>query len=294
MIQEMASHVRSWMPRRHKNRLRGACATWKNWWVWRFRSYGPNELLEALRSLGIQGGDTVLLHSAFKESNGYTGSTRTVTDAFLKAVGDSGTLIMPSLPYTTSTLEYLQGAPRFDVRKTPSRMGLISEFFRRRSGVVRSLNPAHPMLAYGLKADWIVEGHERCVYSCGPGSPFDKALGLDANVVFFDTSLNSMTFFHWLEHHVQDQVEWLLYCETPFEVTVIDNLGLEKTIRTFAFSPEDIARRRDGVLHRELRTRNVIRNIRVGNTMILAARLRDIVTCVDDMTRRGVLFYDAS
>ena len=282
------------LPRRLKNRLRGGLGRARNWWVDTFRSYGPAELAVCLRSLGIREGDILMLHSAYKESSGFKGSPGAVAECFLQVLGESGNLLMVSLPTTGASYEYLGRTKVFDVRRTPSRMGLVSEFFRRRDDVVRSLHPSHPVLAHGPQAQWIVEGHESCLFPCGPDTPFDRAVELDGKLVFFDCQLNKMTFFHWLEHRIQDRVDLPLYGKDLFEVRVVDQHGKEAVVRTYAFSKEAIQRRRAHLLHDELWKRGLVRRGRIGNTEILVVNLRDIIRCVDEMADRGVFFYELS
>jgi aminoglycoside 3-N-acetyltransferase len=264
----------------------------KKRWVEAFLSYGPAELKKCLGTLGIQAGDTILLHSGFRGTNGFKGTPAEVAGTFLDALGPEGNLLMVSLPTTGASYEYLARISVFDVRKTPSRMGLVSEFFRRREGVVRSLHPSHPMLAFGPEASWLVEGHETTLFPCGPGSPFDKAVELGGKVVFFDTGLNKMTFFHWLEHRIRDRVDVPLYQDEPFEVRVVDQDGTQLMVRTYAFSRRIIERRRDTVLHREMWKTGIVRKGKVGNTKIMSVDLKDVIKCVDDMAERGVFFYD--
>lgn len=290
----MRSAILALLPRKQKRWLKGVYERLRLRWVAAFRSYGEEELTEALRAVGIREGDTVLLHAGFSPGNGFQGTTRGVTDTLLRALGSDGTLMMVSLPYRGSSLDYLQGLDTFDVRKTPSRMGLISEFFRRREGVVRSLHPTHPMVALGPRAEWLVDGHEACPYGCGPGSPFDKAVQVHAKVLFYDAPFKALTFFHWLEDHVRKEVGLPLYAEPPFQVRVVDADGIERTVTAYAYSKEIIRRRRFPVLEAELRKRGIIRTRRVGNTMLHAADLDDIVACVDDMTSKGRFFYDMS
>jgi len=293
-VRRFVSGFVGFLPRAQKNRVRALFNRAKGRWVSHFRSYGPGELLDALRSIGVEEGDTIMLHSAFRESNGFRGTPTDVADAFLTAVGESGNLIMVSLPTTGASYEYLNRLSVFDVRKTPSRMGLISEFFRRREGVLRSLHPSHPMLAFGPKASWIVEGHELCPYPCGPGTPFDKAVELKGKLVFFDTGLGKMTFFHWLEHRIQDKLGVPLYHAEPYTVPVVDRHGNSGVVRTLAFSREIIDRRRDYILHAEMFRAGIVRRCRVGNTKLLAVELEDVIRCVDDMVNRGLFFHEVA
>ena len=277
-----------------KSRLRGVYYRGKHQVIRMFLAYGSEELEQGLGRLGVGKGDTVLLHSSFKRSNGFRGSAQEVIDIFLRAVGCDGNLLMPSLPYLSSTYEYLSTGKGFDVRQTISQMGLISEIFRRRRNVLRSLHPTHPVLACGPKADWIVAGHGKCLSPCGAGTPFEKLLVLNGKVVFFDAPLRTFTFFHYLEDLLVDRLPFALYCPDPFEVDVIDYEGRRSSVKTLVFSPETIRRRRFEVLEDELEKECLIKYIRIGNTQLLSVDVRDVVECAREMFRRGVVFYDLS
>jgi aminoglycoside 3-N-acetyltransferase len=275
-----------------KNRLQAVHRRTRRIAVRFFLSYGSAELVRALRAVGIEPGDSVMLHSAFEPHHGFRGLSEDAIDAILGALGPQGNLLMVSLPYSTSTLDYLSKNKCFDVRRTPSAMGLVSEFFRRRKGVVRSGHPTHPILAYGPRAEWFIEGHERCLYPCGPGTPFERLLQVGGKVAFFNVPFGYFTFFHYLEHAVRENFEFPLYTEQPFDVPVIDRNGDRHTVRTYAFSREAIRRRRFEVLETNLRSRGLIREKRVGASRLLLVDLREIVSAVEDMTAKGVYFYD--
>lgn len=270
-----------------KAQLRAARAAF----VRRFRSFGDAELLAALRETGIRPGDNVMLHSGFGGPHGYRGSIEQLTGVFLEAVGPRGHLLMVSLPYRSSSLQYLQQGRRFDVRRTPSMMGLVSEYFRRRPGVLRSLHPTHPVLVHGPDAAGFVAGHEDCVHPCGPGTPFERLVERDGIVAFFDVPFATFTFFHHLEHRVKDDLPFPLYTDVPHVVPVIDQDGQARTVTTYVFAPEAIGRRRFELLEQALRERGLIRSRRIGNTRVEAVRVREVVACVEEMRRAGRYFY---
>jgi aminoglycoside 3-N-acetyltransferase len=257
-------------------------------------SYDGPQLIACIRKLGVQPGDTVLLHSSFEEHHGFRGTVQEVTDVFIDAVGPAGNLLMVSLPYRSSSLQYLSKLKRFDVRKTPSMMGMMSELFRRRPNVLRSLSPTHPMLVHGPKAQWFVAGHESCQHPCGPGSPFEKLVTCDAKAVFYNTSFDAYTFFHYLEHLVSSEMPFRLYTDTPFPAQVVDFDGVVSTVPTYAFAIDAMRRRRFAVLENELLRRHAIKKRRLGNGSLLVVSIRETVECVRDMTHRGVYFYDVS
>jgi len=277
-----------------KSKLKACYFDTKRRFVQRFLSYGPDDLETGLHSLGVQSGDTLMLHSSFDSFCGFRGSLKELIDAFLRVIGSTGNLLMVSLPYSSSTYEYLQNLKCFDVRKTVSHMGLISESFRRRKGVLRSFHPTHPVLAYGPKAEWIVAEHDKCLYPCGPGSPFEKLSLLGGKVVFFNVPFTTITFFHYLEHLVQDRLTFPLYFDEVFEVPGIDWNGKKAIVKTYIFSLEAIRRRRPGVLINELEKGHLIRKTKVGNTRLMSVDANHTIACTKEMAQRGVFFYDLS
>jgi aminoglycoside 3-N-acetyltransferase len=165
-------------------------------------------------------------------------------------------------------------------------MGLITEIFRRKHEVVRSVNPAHPVLAFGPAAQWIIADHEKTLYSCGRGSPFEKLVQVQAKVLFFDT--RRMTFFHYLEDLFQDTLPVKLYEDNPLESTVIEASGNTRTVKTYVFSGEARRYRNRRNLHQALNEENVIKAAKIGNTQLTLLRLQQVVECAQKMVRAGI------
>jgi aminoglycoside 3-N-acetyltransferase len=275
-----------------KRRLRGLQRRVSRFVGQTLLAYDSARLVSALRRAGIHEGDTVLLHSAFEPQHGFKGSTDDLIDAFLAAVGPSGNLAMVSMPYHSSTLEYLAKGKVFDLRRTPSAMGLISECFRRRPGSKRSLHPTHPVIASGPRAEWLVAGHQDCLCPCGPGTPFDKLLSLGAKAVFLNRPLAYLTFFHFLEDRVARHLDFPIYVEEPFDVPVIDGQGNRWSVRTLVFSRGAIARRRFDVLEGWLLAAELVKRVRVGASHIQVVELAAVADLVDLKAREGQFFYE--
>jgi aminoglycoside 3-N-acetyltransferase len=274
-------------------RLKALYLASKALFIKRFLSYGSRELESLLRNLGVTSGDTVMLHSSFS-SSGFRGSPKELSDVFLRSVGPNGNVLMVSLPYSSSTYEHLQKKKTFDVRNTPSHMGMISESFRRREDVLRSFHPTHPVLAFGPKAEWLVADHDKCLYPCGPGSPFEKFSQLGGKIVFFNVPFTAMTLFHYLEHLVERTLPFPLYRSESFEVPSIDSTGKTTMIKTRVFSPEAVRRRRPLVLMEELDKQHLVRRKRVGNSRVMCVAASEAIACTEQMTRAGKLFYDVT
>jgi aminoglycoside 3-N-acetyltransferase len=273
------------------SRLRGFYFAWKRQFVRHFLTYGSKELETRLRSLGVRSGDTVMLHSSFDPLSGFQGSPKELIDVFLEVLGPAGNLLMVSLPYRSSTYEYVKTGKVFDVRRTSSQMGLVSETFRRRQGVLRSFHPTHPVLAHGPQAQWIVADHDKCLYPCGPGSPFEKLSLLEGKLVFYNAPFTTNTFFGYLEHLVESEIGFPLYSDQVFDVPAVHWNGTETTVKTRVFSIEAVRRRRPMLLYRELKRRSQLRKERFGNTRLIVVDTKHAIACTRDMARAGALFY---
>ena len=260
----------------------------------RYFSYTPSQLDHKLRTLRLTNGDTVLMHSSFNIHNGFQGRPKQVIDCVLNIIGPSGHLLMVSMPYTGSTFAYLKNRPIFDVRRSPSRMGIITELFRSTNNVLRSLSPSHPILAFGPKAKWIVADHEKTVYPCGTGSPFEKILKLNAKALLFDVTSDSIsTFSHHLEDTFKEHLPVKLYDDEPLEATVIDSDGNRITVKSYVFSSEARRTRTSRLVERQLLRNEGIRSGRLGNTKLTLVDLNTAVDCARKIVESGNYLYNS-
>lgn len=167
------------------------------------------EIADALRRLGLEEGDVVLVHSSLSSLGYVEGGAEAVIDALLQAVGPSGTVMVPTL--TGSPSDGPDNPPVFDVRSTPCWTGRIPETFRRRPDAVRSLHPTHSVAVIGRKAGWLTAGHEHSITPCGPDTPYGRLVALRGKVLLIGVDHNRSTLFHHIEeeahvpYHLQKQ-----------------------------------------------------------------------------------------
>src|SRR6202158_1809795 len=111
----------------------------------RYGSYGNIELEAELRARMPPDFEILMVHSSISDMQPmYRGTARDLVDLLLHLVGPERTLAMPAFFFGSAELynrDYYRKHRRFDVRRTPSQMGLVTEIFRRWPGVIRSLHP---------------------------------------------------------------------------------------------------------------------------------------------------------
>jgi len=89
------------------------------------------EVADQLRALGVAAGAIVVVHSSFRAVGPVEGGPRGLIAALCEAVGEAGTVVMPSMSDDDDS--------PFDVHATPcAAMGVVAETFWRLPGVVRS------------------------------------------------------------------------------------------------------------------------------------------------------------
>lgn len=103
---------------------------------------------EQLRSLGVTPGGVLLVHASFRAVAPVEGGPRGLIEAFLAAVGEGGTLVMPG---------WGRGDGAFDPVHTPvsPSLGVVPATFMTLPGVVRSDHP-HAFLARGPRAEFVL------------------------------------------------------------------------------------------------------------------------------------------
>lgn len=149
------------------------------------------EIEDGLWALGLQPGAIVVVHSSLSSLGPVSGGANSVIDALVQTLGPDGTLLMPTHP--------ARDGRTFDPDKIPSDMGVISETFRLRPGVLRSRHPYHPVAGYGARAEEILSDHEHSAVPDGPETPYGRLITLGGKVLHIGCDLDTMTLLHTVE-----------------------------------------------------------------------------------------------
>jgi aminoglycoside 3-N-acetyltransferase len=159
----------------------------------------------------------------------YRGTPADLLKAFLRIVGLERTLAMPAFFFGTAeqyNLDYYRHHPLFDVRRTPSQMGLVSELFRRRRGVMRSLHPTHSICALGPLADQLTRSHYLSPAAQGELSPFGVMARHKTAILGVGTEYyRTLTQVHAIEDYMGGNFPVPREDEEPVRVTLVDAAG---------------------------------------------------------------------
>jgi aminoglycoside 3-N-acetyltransferase len=154
------------------------------------------DIAAGLRSFGVLTGAGVMVHSSLKSFGAVEGGAGTVIAALMDVVTPDGTLMMPSFNHDEP---FHKGRPGYyDPRETPTSNGAIPDTFWRQAGVWRSLDPTHPIAAWGKHAQRYTTGHHRTL-TMGKQSPLGL-LGAEGGYgLLLGVGYGANTFHHVVE-----------------------------------------------------------------------------------------------
>lgn len=163
-----------------------------------------DDIERGLREVGLKAGDVAFVHSSLSSMGWVEGGAETVIAAFLNVLDpERGTLVVP-------TLCQKDGDRRFetwDIERSPSDVGRITEAARLHPDAVRSDHPTHSVAAIGPLADEVTSGHAEAHGRPSPwgpaafgfGSPWERLYDLDAHYLFLGTSTSCDTMAHFAQ-----------------------------------------------------------------------------------------------
>ena len=170
-----------------------------------------SRLLDDLRRLGVNAGQTVMLHALVRAIGWIVGGPDVVIQALLDVLEPTGTLMMyigwEDSPYDLAEWPedwqraYLEECPPFDpaTSRACRKWSILTEYLRTWPGAFRSKHPDASLVAIGALARWLTENHP-LQYGYGPGSPLAKLCEVKGKVLLLGAPFNTITLLHYAEH----------------------------------------------------------------------------------------------
>lgn len=184
--------------------------------------------------LKIEKGDVILLTSDITDlflqcqENGEIMDVNILLDNFQEAVGEEGTLLVP-----TYNWGFCQGKA-FDYKKTPSKTGAIGNAALRRKDFTRTKHPIYSFAVWGKDAVKLAAMDN--IESFGPDSPFAYLEQVNAKNVFIGASLrNSFTYIHYIEQKLGAKYRY----SKKFKSHYIDQNKVD-TVKEYAMYVRDL------------------------------------------------------
>ena len=144
--------------------------------------------------MGLKGDETILIHSSMKAIGAVDGGADTVLDAWMEYFKD-GLFLLPTHTWKTVNADN----PVYNPYTTPSCVGLLTNMFMKRDGVIRSLHPTHSMSGYGKNAAEYLAGEEYNNTPCTPGGCYDRLKEVGGKVLLVGVGHERNTYIHSVE-----------------------------------------------------------------------------------------------
>lgn len=184
-------------------------------------NYSYGDIVEALKNVGIQKGDTLFIHSNI----GFYGRMENVKkpeelcngflNALTEVVGEEGTVVVPTFSYSFCHGEI------YNAKETPTKCGMLPEYMRKQEGVLRSNDPNFSVAAVGRLARYYTQNpaHE----SFGRDSFWERFLEKKGKILCMNMDCGS-TFVHYIEQLNQVPYRY----NKAFNGVWVDDNGTEK------------------------------------------------------------------
>jgi aminoglycoside 3-N-acetyltransferase len=222
----------------------------------------------------------------------YDDGTMELLHALIKYCGPERTLVMPAFnfgAYGEGAREMLKKEPRFDLRRAPSQMGLLTELFRRSPGVVQSKHPIYRVAALGPLAEELTAGHENIPSGMGANSPFDYMAQQNAQIVGIGKPFQVMTQVH--------HVESLLGDKWPAPVTELPNIPVTLVDKKTEINMEIGGVQQQWTFNiwklREIMSESELKEWSYHNCQLFAARAGAVTDALTGAAENGFTLYDS-
>jgi aminoglycoside 3-N-acetyltransferase len=258
--------------------------------------YGTFDATDLRRHLEERIGDAfeiLMVHSSVNHlAPMYTGTPLEFVKMLMEFCGPDRTLVMPAFyfgdPDIGGAAATFKQKPVFDIRRTPSQMGLATELFRRSRGVVQSRHPVYRIAALGPLANELVAGHESAGTPAGTGTPFDYMAKKNATIIGIGKPFEVLTQVHHAEDVMGEGFPVPRSGGNPIAMTILDG----KTEISFELMGRMPLWRRDMWKLRDIMGADLLQEWMFHHVPLFATRAGDVTRSITEAAKLGMTIYD--
>jgi aminoglycoside 3-N-acetyltransferase len=150
-------------------------------------------------------------------------------------IGPTGTVVFPTYPnHRISSYEWLKQGNVFDIRRTPSYTGILTEFARRQRKAIRSLHPTKSVCAIGPAAKDLTAAHELSPYPYDINSPYYKLIAGGGKIIGLGATTNYISFGYCVDDAFKEEFPVRVYHDELLAAPCINYEGERVIVKTFA------------------------------------------------------------
>jgi len=239
--------------------------------------------------LGVREGSVLFIHSSIDALN-IQFSVYWLFEILLESVGDSGTLVFPAWHFTHRAEDYLAKDLVFDVKRSPSVLGLLSEIARRYPSAVRSIHPINSIVAIGRNAGDIISEHGKSIYPCDESSPYYKIMKYNGIIIGIGVDTNFISFVHCPEDVLKRQFPIKTRLDKVFDAKVKMTDGSVKIVKTLAAHPQ-IKNNDITAFMNKYVNKSVCENFRIRGNRFFVAHSRELFDTMVVLSKENKTIY---
>jgi aminoglycoside 3-N-acetyltransferase len=247
----------------------------------RFRDLLRNELW-------VDNGDIVLVHSSVDQLHLDFPIYR-ILSLIQEVIGGSGTLLFPTYPRQLS-YEYLRGGEVFDIQKSASYTGVLTEIARRQKHALRSLHPTKSVCALGKYAAELTDSQQASPFPYDYCSPYRKIVAYHGKVIGLGVSTATLSFVHCVDDALKGNFPVEPYHRELFHAQCIDYHGRRVLVDTFAHNMKKIKHNIPRYMEQYIR-KDICKDVTLQGAKFFAARTNELFESMTELAKDGVTIY---
>ena len=201
-----------------------------------YTPYNSAEFKIYLKNIGIKKGDSIfVMCSANKiyRKTGYRLPVLTLLNDLLDVIGEKGTVM--ALCFSSNREKILTGEKEFNIMRTHTESGILSELIRRKSGSERSMHPIFSAVAYGYKAKEYCSEHHKTHYAFDQYSPYYKMTQDSGKYVGVGVGAEAYTPAHMIDDHFKNSHDYPVKYENFLRDFCITDVNDKKSVYKYHY-----------------------------------------------------------
>ncbi len=158
--------------------------------------YKKEELLNEIKNIGLNGNETLMIHSSFSSVKNIEGGAESFLEAF-KEYFKNGLLLLPS--HTWASIKNDNDV--LNKQEANSCVGYLTNVAIKDKDFIRSNHPTHSVVAYGMNAIDYIKDDDYAKTPVSPNGSFGK-LKNNGYILFIGAPLSKNTFIHSIEEEM--------------------------------------------------------------------------------------------
>lgn len=225
-------------------------------------------LRSVLKSGNVSSNSLLIVHSAFAPLSRQGFRADAVIETLLDHVRDGG-LFMPTMTWRTVTPDMRQ----WNEVETPSHTGVLTEIFRTRYAVARSIHPTHSLAGWGQDAARLLSRHHVDDTPVSQNSPYGLMRDYDTFILLLGVGLECCTAIHLAEETIAEDI-YVQPPETALDYSCRDRTGTVHIVRARRHRRLD---RDFPKFSRSLGAKGQLQAGKIGDCGWLLFRMRDLL-----------------